>query len=417
MIRTSVFWFLAAHVSLSALGFTPSFEGQRVDGRHSFTSSVITSSRSILSSSADASFEKPKAPPRTGIAQQLLNFALESPLWKLILVPQAKAKIVSTAEANGIPWASCKEWIRSNMKETPNIEAIEIPEYYRREFHAYEEGNLSWEAAWEVEIASAAVGARNFPEYGCNGEDAFRGAFSSALSDGGAKIPDNALVVDLGCGSGMSTRRLAQNFPAAKSIVGIDLSPYFIEVGKRLLQLEPKSFQEDGGTWVSSVSADDRIEYRVGNAAKTNLRDNSVDVVNLQFVLHELPDSAALEIVDEAFRILKPNGQLWISEMDFEAPAYAEQRANALLFSLIRSTEPYLDVYAESISDLFRYIQSKYASTTVIPATGRHYALVATKGAAALGDEGGVMNDLRFNEDGTYKVEDTHLKVWESKTK
>ena len=57
-----------------------------------------------------------RAPPRTGFAQMLLNFALESPLWKLILVPQARANIVKTAEANQIPWTDAKEWIQSQVQ-------------------------------------------------------------------------------------------------------------------------------------------------------------------------------------------------------------------------------------------------------------------------------------------------------------
>ena len=207
---------------------------------------------------------------------------------------------------------------------------------------------------------------------------------------------------------------MAKNFPHAKQIQGIDLSPYFISIGKQLLKLEPKSFEE-GGPWVSSISNDDRIKYTVGDAADTKLESETFDVVNLQFVLHELPSEVSLQIVDEAMRLLKPGGQLWICEMDFESPAYAEQRANALLFSLIRSTEPYLDVYAESISDLFRYIQSKSGSVVVVPATGRHYALVATKNKQEE-TEGRKFVDLRFDESGDYRVEDTHLKAfWESK--
>merc|ERR1712107_527020 len=53
-------------------------------------------------------------------------------------------------------------------------------------------------------------------------------------------------------------------------------------------------------------------------------------------------------IFAEAFRILKAgSGQLWVTEMDFDTPGFSKLRANPLLFSLIRSTEPYLDMYAE----------------------------------------------------------------------
>jgi hypothetical protein len=81
---------------------------------------------------------------------------------------------------------------------------------------------------------------------------------------------------------------------------------------------------------------------------------------------------------------------------------------------LIRSTEPYLDDYAESISDLFEYIRTKFQHVKVVPATGRHFALVATKGDSEF--EGpSTMEDLRFDDKGDYRVEDTHLQVWESK--
>ena len=50
-----------------------------------------------LKASADATTST-RAPPRTGFAQTLLNYALNSPLWKQVLVPQARQKIVTTAE-------------------------------------------------------------------------------------------------------------------------------------------------------------------------------------------------------------------------------------------------------------------------------------------------------------------------------
>jgi ubiquinone/menaquinone biosynthesis C-methylase UbiE len=349
--------------------------------------------------------------------------ALASPLWKLLLVPQARKKIVSTAEANDIPWTTSKAWIKEKMKleiVSPPPTLTELPLYYQQSFHAYETGNLSWEAALEVELASCAVGARNFPQYGSKGEEAFRGAFDSALGAAGATVIKGGRILDMGCGTGMSTRRLAKTFPQAGAIVGVDLSPYFIAVGKQLLELAPNSFQE-GGPWVSTIQCDSRIQYLVGDAAHTHTLEEvdggSFDVVNVQFVLHELPPEIALSMVDEALRLLKPQGQLWICEMDFEAPAYAAQRANPLLFSLIRSTEPYLDDYAESIPNLFAYVQSKFEHVKIIPATGRHFALVATKHKKTADDaqKMGRLEDLRFDADGNYRVEDTHLQVWESK--
>jgi hypothetical protein len=50
---------------------------------------------------------------------------------------------------------------------------------------------------------------------------------------------------------------------------------------------------------------------------------------------------------------------------------------------------------------------------------GRHYALVAEKSKGCLTEEDSkrhnVLEDYRFREDGSYSIDDTHLKPWESK--
>jgi ubiquinone/menaquinone biosynthesis C-methylase UbiE len=430
-----------------------------------------------------------------GFGQWLLERALDSPLWEHVLVPQARQKIVQTAKANGIAWDECKAWLKSQdgpWKNDDNnhdddaflhsaaISMSDIPDYYKKApYHAYSKGNLCWEAALEVEIASKAVGARNFPAFGRNGEEAFRDSFGVALDEMTASITSTSIgaaaaaqnefiMVDLGCGTGMSTRWLAQRYSQATKILGMDLSLYFIQVGKRLLELAPRQRQEDvhddiqqqqqqqkqqeqQGTWVSTIQPDDRIEYVWGNAANTGLPDNYCHVVNLQFVAHELPVAVTCDIIREAHRILKePNdnnhnvgGQLWFCEMDFESPGYAAQRANPLLFSLIRATEPYLDEYANHAAEIRTCLQEIFDEVIITAATGRHFAICATKkklqraavpheelndkdlssssndndtsGGKQKSRRMGTLRDLRFDQHGVYRVEDTHLKVWENK--
>ena len=335
---------------------------------------------------------------------------------------------MKTAEENDIPWTKAKTWLKS-QKDAPwndehrrvEVESDQYPEYYRRSFHAYEDGNLSYDAAIEQELASRSIGARNFPAYGERGEDVFRDAFDIGLRKLGAQVKSNddgsAMVVDFGCGTGTSTRRLAKQYPGATRLVGIDLSPYFIDVGTTLLKLSPDAvgIGEDGQDgWITSIDADERIDLRQGDIARTGLPEDSVSVVNLSLVMHELPVSAAKAVVNEAFRILQPGGQMWISEMDFESPAYAAQRENAMLFSLLRATEPYLDEYADSMKEMRDYITELFGEVRITAATGRHYALIATKLSSK--DKGeGVIEDTRFKPDGSYGLDDTHLRPWESK--
>mmetsp|Transcript_17908 Transcript_17908/g.50808 ORF Transcript_17908/g.50808 Transcript_17908/m.50808 type:complete len:448 (-) Transcript_17908:50-1393(-) len=391
----------------------------------SIATATATTSKTCLSSSSSADVNGLQA-FGLGVAQKMLNVALNSPLWKLVLVPQARANIQKTAEANGIPWQRCKAWISSHVNSTSSATTlasnVEYPPYYNKSFHAYDQGNLCWDAAWEAEIASCAVGARNFPVHGARGEERFRQAFDDALVKGGAAVPQGAKILDFGCGTGASTRRLALRHPQASKIVGVDLSPYFITVGKRLLELSPDAVADgnngNNGNWVINIENDDRIEYVQHDAATFDNNGELFDIVNVQFLLHELPHYAAKEVLSNALRVLKPGGQLWVCEMDFQAPAYAAQRANPLLFALIRSTEPYLDEYADSIPGVLRFLEENCESTNLMAATGRHFASVSAKmvdgDVTRNNSHSNKFNDCRFNADGTYALDDTHLNVWES---
>jgi hypothetical protein len=77
----------------SAAAFAPS--RHQINLHRQRTNNLIIMSRST---SQETMPYKPNSEPRTGFAQQLLNFALASPLWEFVLVPQARASIVKTAE-------------------------------------------------------------------------------------------------------------------------------------------------------------------------------------------------------------------------------------------------------------------------------------------------------------------------------
>lgn len=382
----------------------------------------------------------------TAPGKALVRALFDSPLYRQLVVPQARATMVRTAEANGIAWTDALEWLRRSHAwgEAEVPAGVVVPDYYRAPFHTYEEGNLCWDAAMEQELAGKAVGVRNFPE-APDPEEAFRLSFDRALDSLGATCPDGGAILDLGCGTGTSTRRLACAWPQAASILGLDLSPHMIAVGTTLLQLAPtaatprsavaaansESPPAPAGTWVSSIERDPRIRLACAEVSDTRLPALSADVASLSLVLHELPPAAARAVFGEAARVLRPGGQLWVSEMDFETEGYRKLRANPLLYSLIRSTEPYLDEYAEyhpvrMVDDLF---EAGFESVRLTAATGRHFALVATlrsdASKAADGAEDGqrrpapvpvvrrVLDDRRSD---TAKA-DTHLQTWQSSSK
>ena len=325
-------------------------------------------------------------------------------------MPQARATMVKTAEANGVPWTEAKEWIEGQgdweMDEAAlaAAEPVDVPEYYRRPFHAYDAGNLCWEAAWEQEVAGRAVGARNFPAYGSEGEDAFRGAFDDALDAMGAHCPPDATLVDFGCATGVSTRRLAERYPQARSD---RRAPLAALSGGRAAAAGARAGAAAVGERGGRRAARGESRERRADCAATGLADGSADAVSLSLVIHELPPSATRAVCAEALRVLKPGGQLWVTEMDFESEAYAKLRANPMLFSLVRSTEPYLDEYADYQPSLpADLVDIGFGPVKLQAATGRHFACVATKPTDAAAPR--AVDDRRAE---TAK-EDTHLRTF-----
>ena len=103
----------------------------------------------------------------------------------------------------------------------------------------------------------------------------------------------------------------------------------------------------DAGAWVENIEPDHRISLHRADTTDLSkyLPDSSISLVSICLVLHELPPEAARAMFKEAYRVLQPGGCLALMEMDPDAPGYKKLRANPWLFSVLRSTEPYLDEY------------------------------------------------------------------------
>ncbi|MEQ9236389.1 MAG: hypothetical protein RIG66_20160 [Coleofasciculus sp. E2-BRE-01] len=106
--------------------------------------------------------------PTPRLASRLVNgFLAIKPLANLAK-QQARKMIIKRAEKIGVPWTKQVNELRSldwdsYLSQVQNPQ-LTYPDYYLRPFHAYDQGNLQWDAAFEHEVAAYAVHANLYPE-------------------------------------------------------------------------------------------------------------------------------------------------------------------------------------------------------------------------------------------------------------
>jgi arsenite methyltransferase len=132
-------------------------------------------------------------------------------------------------------------------------------------------------------------------------------ALESYLSN--IDFPDCARVLDIGCGTGAQSRRLAA-WPGVGEVVGVD-------------QLEP--LLERGRELAADLQ---NVSFRYSDARDLPFEDASFDVVVLHTLLTHVPGPEGVLL--EVHRVLKPCGQVAIYDGDFTTMSVATSDADPL---------------------------------------------------------------------------------------
>ncbi|KAG8095396.1 hypothetical protein GUJ93_ZPchr0012g21975 [Zizania palustris] len=315
----------------------------------------------------EGSLERPAWSGETPLSRLVGALIAFKPLYFLMKLASREV-IIRTAEKSNIPWREMtKQVLESDVYEVfESIRDLNLvyPDYYLNPFHAYDEGNLSWLAAAEAEPATMSIAKRAIPEAGSIDEanQIVRGNWLNAIEEHHLKYSGNCQIndiLDVGCSVGVSTRYLAEKFPSAKA-VGLDLSPYFLAVAA---QKEEK------------ISRQNRIRWVHGNGEATGLPSKSFDLVSLAYVCHECPARAITGLVNEAFRVLRPGGTITLT--DNSPKSKVLQELSPVLFTLMKSTEPFLDeYYMLDLEETMR--QAGFVNVHSILTDPRHRTVTAT---------------------------------------
>jgi Methylase involved in ubiquinone/menaquinone biosynthesis len=299
-----------------------------------------------------------------GVASRLVNGVLSIKPLANLAKHQAREMMMKRAEKIGVHW---RQEVQALLARNWDAELLSVqnpdlvyPKYYLTSFHAYEQGNMSWEAATEVEVAARTVHAGIWPEAGAEGDAKLRASYHEIIKSQIASSPQD--IVDLGCSVGMSTFALGDVYPEAK-MTGVELSPYFLAVAQyRSQQKQAELSNQKSPTWVHAA------------AESTGLAAAAFDLVSICLVCHELPQKATREIFREARRLLRVGGHLTIMDMNPQSEVYAKMPPYIL--TLLKSTEPYLDQYF-GLDIEQALVDSGFAQPTITCNTVRHRTIVA----------------------------------------
>lgn len=168
------------------------------------------------------------------------------------------------------------------------------------------------------------------------------------------KLLKNCTVLDLGCGTGRDVYVVSKLVGENGMSIGIDMTDEQLAVAGKYKDVQMKKFG------YVKCNVDFRKGY-IEDLKEAGIGDNSIDVVISNCVINLSPDKA--QVFKEIFRVLKPGGELYFSDIFTTSRVSKEFHDDTLAYGECLGGALYIEDFRRMLADLgcldYRIISKK----------------------------------------------------------
>jgi SAM-dependent methyltransferase len=161
------------------------------------------------------------------------------------------------------------------------------------------------------------------------------------------RLKEGDVVLDLGSGAGIDAILAAQKVGSTGRVIGVDMTEEMIERARE--NAEKRNVTN--------------VEFLLGEIEHLPLPDNTVDAILTNCVINLTPDKS--KTFQEAYRVLKPGGKIYLSDIVLLAELSEAQRSDTQLLSGCVAGAMLKDEYLRTIESVGFTVRILHENTSI----------------------------------------------------